>query len=129
MNILSVTSGPAFLNEKCLWNVGGYYVGLETGKKYITTTHRHCPQLQAIIRAVDTDNQTGMLHLNPGTPQDADPQENRTDWKTRYVGCRVTVEEAHFYGDKKVFRCLELKEYFSEDELEILDPPALSPYR
>ena len=129
MSALAVSKNSVFLNEKCLWNASGCYVGVKTGTRYPVGTHRHCPQLQAVICGVDMANQTGMLHLHPGTEGDADPQENRRSWKEQFIGCLVTVEEAHFYGDKTVYRVLELGgEYFSSDELKILSPPAISPY-
>ncbi|TGE29834.1 hypothetical protein [Hymenobacter metallicola] len=118
MEILHVIKGPAFLNEKCLWSTEGHYVGLQTGTHYSAAEHRHCPQLRAIIRSVDSFNQTGMNHLY----SEGELPENRQSWKKKFVGCLVTVEEAHLAYGKKVYRVLELEEYFSANELEILSP-------
>lgn len=69
------------INEKCLMNTDGDYIGIETTKKYSSTNHYHSKQ-----------------------------------YKAQYV----TVEKAHWCGDIQVYRCLELNEYFSSNEIKIL---------
>ena len=110
------------LDEKCLWSTKGYYVGLKTGTHYAAADYYHSPQLRAIIRAVDATNQTGMYHLDEHWQEEDKKDDNRAKWKQQFVGCLVTVENAHNCGDRTIYRCLELDEYFSANELELIDP-------
>lgn len=67
-------------------------------------------QLSAKIIAIDEENRTGMYH---------DPQKSK---RPEMIGCLVTVRPAHLWKDKKVYYCYELREYFSEGEIELLVP-------
>lgn len=107
------------INEKCLMNTDGDYIGIETSKKYSSTNHYHSKQYKAQIVAVDNKNKTGMYHLYKEL-NDND-EENSKSWKSKYIGCCVTVEKAHWYGDIQVYRCLELNEYFSSNEIKIIE--------
>jgi len=51
-----------------------------------------------------------------------DLKDNGTEknWKRKYLGALVTVREAHSAGEHIIYYCLELDEYFSDNEIEIL---------
>jgi hypothetical protein len=105
------------IEEKCLLTDEGHYIGQDTGIFYSNDEHYHNDQITAKIVKIEDENNTGMLHL-------ADDSEFEEDYrlrKTNFIGCIATFEEAHYYGDIKVYRCLELGEYFSQNELEILN--------
>jgi hypothetical protein len=103
------------INERCLKRAPSGYVGIKTGNIYSSLTHYHSQQSLAQIIDADSINQTGMLHLfEDGC------EENRKSWKEKYIGCFVTVEEAHKVGELTLYRCLELNEYFSSNELRLL---------
>jgi len=104
------------IDEKCLITESGDYVGLDTGKLYKKEDgYYHSKQHIGIIRNVDEYNKTGMIHLS---------DDAESDWKNqkmkRMTGCYVTLESAHSYGELKIYRCLELGDYVSSDEVEIL---------
>jgi hypothetical protein len=103
------------VQEKCLRNDLGSYIGLETGNYYSKEMHHHSEQLKGKIVDVDEENLTGMLHLS------YDDDVNRKYEKGKYLGCYVTLEEAHLAHGLKVYRCLELNEYFSENEVELFN--------
>lgn len=105
------------IGEKCLKNENGHFIGIETGDTYDKNAHYSSQQILAKIISVDINNRTGMYHLYA----DSSHLENRHDWKSKYIGCFVTVEAAHWCDDIKVYRCLELDEYFTSGELEILN--------
>jgi hypothetical protein len=113
----TVWKGNIGVGEKCLLNAAGDYVGVTSGTVYPAAAHRHSAQLDAQIVAVDETNCTGMYHL---FREDENGDENRRSWKAQFIGCFVTVEEAHKLGDRKVYRCRELNEFFSETELKLL---------
>jgi hypothetical protein len=106
------------IDEKCLMNEEGDYVGQDTGQIYPRDKHYHSDQLIGIIITVDEDNKTGMMHLD-GPAWADDSEINEKTMKARYTGCRVTLESAHFADGIAVYRCLELREYFSELEVKI----------
>lgn len=109
------------INEKCLLNTDGDYVGIETGNVYLKDSHYASKQMKAKIVSVDSENKTGMYHLYSELWDDPEVQEdNRSSWKKKFVGCLVTVESSHYFGDLTIYRCLELCEYFSSNEIEIL---------
>lgn len=110
------------VGEKCLKNKDGDYIGIETGKRYSEKDHYHSLRYNAIIKAIDTENKTGMYHLYKGDFNTYDDEENGKSFKEKYVGCLVTVEGAHYMGKLRVYRCVELQEYFSEDEIELINP-------
>lgn len=107
------------VNEKCLKNTDGNYIGVKTGNKYNSKTHCHSKQYKALIVAVDDENKTGMYHLYKELSNMN--EENNKSWKSQYIGCYVTVEKAHWCGDVQIYRCLELEEYFSDSEIKLLD--------
>lgn len=103
------------VNEICILNTAGDYVGIQTGKVFPGATHYHSVSIPVVISSVDEENNTGMQHL------DADGifGINKKLWKQRYIGCQVNVIEAHMWGELKVYRCCELDEYFSRNELTL----------
>jgi hypothetical protein len=105
------------IDEKCLMTENGDYIGQETGSFYSKEDHYHSTQVKGKIVKVDQDNHTGMIHLD----DDSDFEEDYKCRKSEYIGCFATFEEAHYFGNIKVYRCLELGEYFSENELEIFN--------
>jgi hypothetical protein len=106
------------INEKCLMNEDGNYIGIKTGDKYLKSEHYHSQQLKAQIISVDESNQTGMIHLYKEANEIG---ENKKSWKEQYIGCYITVEKAHWCGDIQVYRCLELGDYWSSNEIKILE--------
>lgn len=113
-------TGPGMgvsVNEICIMNTAGDYVGIQTGHLFPHAGHYHSVSVPAVISSVDEENRTGMLHL------DADGifGVNKKLWKQRYIGCHINVIQAHRYGDLKVYRCTELDEYFSQNELTFAD--------
>ncbi len=103
-------------DNPCIRKSNGDYVCIETGEIFPVVDHYNSEQLIAKIVGVDSINQTGMLHLN----EEDDEEENRKSWKERYIGCIVTVERAHYAGDLTIYRCLELGDYWSSNEIELL---------
>ena len=62
-----------------------------------------------------------MYHLSSECWNDDNHEDNRASWKKKYIGCIVTVEEAHLANNLRIYRCLELEgEYFSSNEIEII---------
>jgi hypothetical protein len=116
MNQLTLVKDSVIVSEPALWSFNGYYVGVKTGTHYSPNDYRHRPQYVALLTGVDAENLTGMFHLDePPTLVDS------CAWhKSLFLGCRVTVEEAHRVGELKVYYCLELAEYFSEHEVNLL---------
>jgi hypothetical protein len=106
------------VKELCVLNENNNYIGIKSGKVYSRNEYYHKKQLNAKIIQADEDNNTGMCHLFKEF--ESYEEENRKSWKKAFIGCYVTVEEAHYYGGMRVYRCLELEEYFSENELELL---------
>lgn len=102
----------------CLRNINGDYVDIKTGTRFNSSDHYHGEQLKAKIVFADGINQTGMLHLY--SDESIGTEENRRSWKSKYVGCFVTVERAHRNGELMVYRCLELGDYWSSNEIELL---------
>lgn len=118
MNIYTVwTKSGTGINEKCIMNDIGNYIGINTGVCYNSFEHYHSEQFKAQIIAADSFNNTGMIHLY----DHEDTKENKREWKTKYIGCFVTVEKAHMFGELYVYRCLELGEYWSSNEIKILE--------
>mgnify|MGYP006924683345 CR=1 FL=1 len=99
-------------------NEQGDYVGIKTGRIYGKRYHYHSEQLKSKIVAVDDANKTGMYHLYG---EDNEREDNKISWKRKYVGCIVTVERAHYADGLEVFRCNELGEYFTENEIELMN--------
>lgn len=108
------------VGEKCLMTDKGHYIGVETGTFYPKKTHYHSKNLKARIVNVDDENLTGMYHLSEGDLF-PDAEENEATWKRKYLGAVITVNEAHSAGEHRIYRCIELEEYFSDSELEIIE--------
>lgn len=106
--------------QKCLLNKNGDFVGVLDGTLYSKEFHSASRQYKAVILKPSSTNLTGMYHLDVGDLVEND-DENRGEWKSKYEGCIVTIEAAHKCGDEKVYRCVELNEYFSGNELELLE--------
>lgn len=128
------------VNEKCLIRENGDYIGLETGKVYEKENFHHSKQFRAKIVAVENDNNTGIYHLDKDFRKhfgyekidksisnrleqlDIETSENnKYSWKIKYIGCYVTIEKAHFYGNVEVYRCKELGDYWTSNEIEIIE--------
>lgn len=110
------TNGRIGVREKCLLNQDGDYIGIETGNRYDQKDHYHSSQIKGKIISVDDENLTGMYHLFEGWNSN---DENKKSTKRKYIGCYVTLEEAHYADGLRIFRCLEVDEYFSENEVAI----------
>lgn len=108
------------INEKCFMTDRGHYIGVETGTFYEKKFHYHSPNFKARIVNVDDENLTGMYHLSEGELF-PDAEENEATWKRKYLGAIITVREAHWAGKHRIYHCIELDEYFSDKELEILE--------
>jgi len=105
--------------EDCLMTTSGDYIGIETGTFYSKNEHYHSPMVKAKIKSPDDKNKTGMYHLC--TELSALKEENNVSYKRKYVGSIVTLKAAHWAGKHRIYYCMELKEFFSDDEIEILE--------
>lgn len=103
---------------KCLLRENGDFISVETGEVFKGDDHYPSEIYPAKIVGVDKENNTGMYHLYK--EWDDNEEENRYSFKVKYIGCLVTVEKAHSYGDVKVYRCKELNEYFTSNEIELV---------
>lgn len=99
------------ISERCLIKDNGDYIGQNTGEIYLKENHYHSSKIKGKIVKIDKVNNTGMLHLD----------EAMVNRKGKYIGCVATFERAHYFGNIQVYRCLELKEYFTQNEIEILE--------
>jgi len=105
------------INEKCLMTEDGDYIGIDTGKLYKKDDdHHHSKQHIGIITGCDEVDVTGMIHLDQGMTGLTEKQQ----MMKKYKGCYVTLEAAHWYGEIRVYRCRELKEYVTSNEVRIL---------
>ena len=105
------------VNEKCLMTESGDYVGIDTGTLYKREDgHHHSKQHIGIITGVEGVDQTGMVHLDQGS----DGLEKKQGLMKKFIGCYVTLEAAHWYGKVRVYRCLELGDYVTSNEVKIL---------
>ncbi|MED1665646.1 hypothetical protein [Brevibacillus laterosporus] len=107
--------GSSGVGEKCLMREDGKYIGVTAGNVYDQESHYHSERLIGKIISVDRENKTGMHHLC----REWGNEENKISFKEKFIGCLVTVEAAHFANSVRIYRCLELGEYFSEFEIEI----------
>lgn len=98
------------LDEQCLINNNGDYVGCKTGNIYSQKEHMHKEKYKGKIVHIDTFNMTGMIHLS---------EQIYRDIKAKFLGCKVTLEKAHLCGELTIYRCLENGEYYSENEVEV----------
>lgn len=113
------TNNKTNIGQKCVKNDNGDFIGATTGDTYSKKEHYSSDQIRAKISKIDVNNLTGMYHL---APEVEGGEQNRSEWKSRFIGCEVTVEAAHYCGNHKVYRCLELGgEYFSDMELTLLE--------
>lgn len=114
------TKNGSGINEKCLLREDGNYVGVETGELYSIKDGYYASKLyNAKIKSVDDINKTGMYHLYEGYSNNT--EENNKSFKQKFINCFITVREAHYADDVKVYQCLELDEYFSEDEIDLVE--------
>jgi hypothetical protein len=102
------------IGEDCLMTTSEDYIGLNTGNFYSRKDHYSCPMVKAKIKATDDKNKTGMYHLS-------EQEENKVSYKRKYIGAIVTLKAAHWAGKHRIYYCMELKEFFSDDEIEILE--------
>ena len=106
--------------ERCLMTADGDYIGIESGKLYSKRCHYHSDNIIAQIVSIDDVNKTGMLHLYGDNDLFPDAEENEATKKRKYLGAIITVQEVHNAGEHTIYRCQELDEFFSDDELKIL---------
>ena len=119
MQIYTVwTNKRVGVGEKCLMRDNGDYIGLETGTVFPAGEHYHSEQFKGRIVGVDEKNLTGMYHLDEEWSDKS--EENAHSFKERFLGCEVTLERAHSADGLQIYRCMELGEYFSEKEVEVL---------
>jgi len=117
MKTFSVWCKHTGVGEKCLMKDNGDYIGYKTGTLFKKDEgHYHSKQHIGIIRSIDEVDSTGMLHLDQGS----EGLKNKQQLMKNYIGCYVTLESAHSYGDVKVYRCLELGDHVTSNEVEIL---------
>lgn len=113
-------------DQKCLKTITGHFIGLKNGLFYDKEDHYASKTYEAVIVDVDEKNQTGMYHLNEGDDDlFENKEENAKSLKSKYIGCKITVEAAHQANGKKIYRCKELTEYFSEDEIQLLSDDSI----
>ena len=96
-----------------------YYIGVKTGTKYPKNEYHISKYYKAKIINVDKENKTGMYHLYK--EWNDNDEENNISYKSKYIGAIVTVSKAHYCGEHTVYYCTELQEYFSDDEIKILE--------
>lgn len=107
------------MNEEVLDTSANYYIGVDTGIRYSKKEYYISEYKKARIKSVDEINKTGMYHLYAELNDEED--ENNSAFKLKYINAIVSVKRAHYADDKPVYYCHELKEYFSEDEIELLE--------
>jgi hypothetical protein len=98
--------------------IEGNFIGIETGALYSKENHYASPLLKGQIVSVDSINKTAMLHLHKEWA--GNEEENNATWKKKFIGSIVTLREGHWAGEHKIYYCIELNEYFSDDEVKIL---------
>ena len=117
MKLFNVWKKMGGVNEKCLMDTNGDYVGINTGTLYLKNEgHYHSKQHIGVIKGIDKIDNTGMIHLDNGGEGLTDKQKKLE----KFIGCYVTLESAHYFGYVEVFRCLELNDYVSSNEVDIL---------
>lgn len=105
------------VNEKCTITDNGY-LGEKTNTIYSFDTHYHSEQFHAKVRSVDERNLTGMYHLYEGWEDGS--EENEKTLKTGLVGTDIIVEQAHYAGERTVYRSVfPVCEYWTDLEIEI----------
>jgi hypothetical protein len=113
------TKNSTGVGEDCLMTTSGDYIGLKTGTFYSKKDHHHSSMVKAKIISVDDKNETGMYHLYKDF-SDLD-EENNVSYKRKYIGAIVTLKAARWNGKHRVYYCMELHEFFSDNEIEIIE--------
>lgn len=107
---VTVWKGYRGVGESCVLLPDGNYRGLTTGRLYLAGEYRHSPVYRArVVRMLDT-NETGMIYRD---------QRDHPE----LVGHEVDAEEAHRYGDHRVWRCYAVDgeiAYLADREIELL---------
>lgn len=98
--------------------IDGDFIGIETGALYSKDDYYASPLFKGQIKAVDLINKTGMLHLHKEWADNE--EENQITRKNQFLGTIVTLREGHWAGEHRIYYCIELNEYFSDDEVKIL---------
>lgn len=113
--------GPPY---KGVINPNGYkcndIYSFENDKEIILSfeDYDHSEQFLAKVKAVDSKNLTGMIHLYKEWNDDG--EENEFNFKSKLIGSELIVEKAHWAGDVQVYRSVYPKfEFWSGFELEI----------
>lgn len=118
MKLYTVWTNNSYgVHEKCLMTTDGDFVGQETGTFYSRNKYYASPQLKGKIVSVSEQNETGMYHLYGDMREDS--EENAKSVKSKFIGCEITLERAHYADGLLIYRCLELGEYFSENEVQV----------
>jgi hypothetical protein len=107
------------IKEEALDTNQDYYIGIDTGTKYSKKEYYISNYKKARIKSVDEINKTGMYHLYAEINDEED--ENNSAFKLKYVNAIVSVKQSHYSGEHIIYYCHELSEYFSDDEIEILE--------
>lgn len=100
------------INEKCVKNDNGDFIGIDSGKTYPKVGHYSCTKILGKVIKIDQKNLTGMFHLGLDSLE--------YEKKKKFIGCIMTFREAHMFGNIKVYQSYETGEYFSQNELEII---------
>lgn len=107
------------INEEALDTNQDYYIGIDSGIKYDKSNYYISKYNKARIKSVDEINKTGMYYLYAEINDEED--ENNSAFKSKYVNAIISVKRAHYVDEHTIYYCHELSEYFSDDELEILE--------
>lgn len=111
--------GCTGVGEQCLLRDDSSFVGINSGNLYNKEDYYASELFKAKIINIDDCNNTGMYHLYKDWNDKS--EENNKSVKEKYLNCYITVRKAHFADKVEVFQCIELDEYFSEHELEIIE--------
>src|SRR5690606_35585710 len=84
------------VDEKCVRNDKGDYVGVNTGTIYPSKTHYHSDTFLAKVIAIDENQENGMYHLDPKDKHGIECIKV----KRNFIGCTMPFREAHSYGDR-----------------------------
>lgn len=108
--------GISSVNESCVINKNGDYVGLKTGNVYDKMMYYHSEVFMALVVCVDKKQLNGMIHLDP-EDKDGIKAINR---KHSFIGCVLPFRKAHLYGEHQVYQCILTHEYFNDLEIKLI---------
>lgn len=99
------------VDENACINQDGDFIGLKTGKFYPKEKFKKSETLKAIVKTCEDGSNTGMMHLS---------EESNNAIRKAFIGCELTFRRAHNFGNIAVYHCLENKDYYTQNELQIL---------